>query len=176
MKNKGFTLIELLVVVAIIGILATVVLASLGSARSRAQDAKVKTLMQQMTVQAELFNLEYGSYRNTNAGFAADGSGPCRDLDTVPDGSVFDSTLNNNIVDLVVQVYDVSSLTAERVVCGVGNASAGDSWAFAAPLKNPETGTTGWCVDSSGKSQAINRNFSGTNPGVGGGASLATCS
>lgn len=48
MKNKGFTLIELLVVVAIIGVLATVVLASLGTARNKAKISKTELVLNQI--------------------------------------------------------------------------------------------------------------------------------
>lgn len=55
LQNRGFTLIELLVVIAIIGILSSVVLASLSTARTRGQIAAVQADLSGMRAQAELY-------------------------------------------------------------------------------------------------------------------------
>jgi prepilin-type N-terminal cleavage/methylation domain-containing protein len=54
-KQKGFTLIELLVVIAIIGILSSVVLTSLNSARKKGQDGKVKSQVTQIAAAAAIY-------------------------------------------------------------------------------------------------------------------------
>lgn len=54
-RNKGFTLIELLVVIAIIGILSSVVLASLNSARKKARDARRVADIKQLQLAEEMY-------------------------------------------------------------------------------------------------------------------------
>ncbi len=71
MKNlkRGFTLIELLVVIAIIGILSSVVLASLNSARNKGKDVAVKSNLSNIRSEASLF---YDDTASTYTGLCSD--------------------------------------------------------------------------------------------------------
>ncbi|MEI7513115.1 MAG: type II secretion system protein [bacterium] len=59
--TKGFTLIELLVVIAIIGILSSVVLASLNTARNKGKDAKFQSEVAGMRAATEMVYSDNGS-------------------------------------------------------------------------------------------------------------------
>lgn len=62
-KKRGFTLIELLVVIAIIGILSSIVLVSLNTARSKGKDAAIQGELSQLRSAAELYS-NGGNYAN----------------------------------------------------------------------------------------------------------------
>ncbi len=67
-KPNGFTLVELLVVVAIIGLLATLSVLALGSARVRARDAKRLADIKTVQTALELYSNDRGGYPVGQAG------------------------------------------------------------------------------------------------------------
>ncbi len=75
-RTRGFTLIELLVVIAIIGILSSVVLASLNSARQKGRDSRRIADIKQLQLALELFYDSCGVYPSTLATSATNSGCP----------------------------------------------------------------------------------------------------
>jgi len=131
-KNKGFTLIELLVVIAIIGVLASVVLASLNSARNKGIDAAVRSNLSNARAQAEIFYDNANTYVNV-CGSGTNAIGP----------AVLAAIRATN------STGTVSILTTQTATTATCNHFA-SSWVAQAPLKSV---SGHWCVDSSGNSR-----------------------
>ena len=72
--RRGFTLIELLVVIAIIGLLSSIVLVSLNSARSKSRDARRITDIRQVELALELYFDSNNSYPIASAWFGGQGN------------------------------------------------------------------------------------------------------
>lgn len=72
-KDRGFTLIELLVVIAIIGMLSSVVLASLNGARVKSRDARRIADLNQIRVALEMYFDDNGYYPRSGCGWDCNG-------------------------------------------------------------------------------------------------------
>lgn len=111
-SKKGFTLIELLVVIAIIGVLASIVLASLNTARRKGRDTRRIADLGQVRLALELYfdtgnNRSYppgnwAAMEGLLEGAAACGNAPC--MVNVP-------------ADPSTQTYVYQSLLADGTIC-----------------------------------------------------------
>jgi len=128
--SYGFTLIELLVVIAIIGILSSVVLASLNTARGKGDDAAAKEDLNNIRAQAEL------SYDNNTETYSL----VCSDTNVTKgitaaasaEGFTWTSTANNS-ADVTCTNSNTAWMAYVHLVKGAG---------------------TWWCVDNTGSSKS----------------------
>ncbi|MFA6177660.1 MAG: prepilin-type N-terminal cleavage/methylation domain-containing protein [Candidatus Paceibacterota bacterium] len=152
-KNKGFTLIELLVVVAIIGLLSSIVMASLNTARLKGKDSFLQEEALQMRILLEEEYSETGSYlglQSTTA-FWMDSSSDC-------DNAIFTGNHASEARSICKAIVANASVTWYGGKFFLGNSSnSKDKYSIliALPFKD-----TFFCIGSSG---AVSNTTNSTN-------------
>ncbi|MDQ5893443.1 MAG: hypothetical protein QG640_455 [Patescibacteria group bacterium] len=139
--NKGFTLIELLVVIAIIGILSSVVLASLSGARAKAGDTAIKANLATLRVQSEFYYDSHANKYGVMASSTITSAGLCS---ATPAGLYTDTTIQNALKTALIQSGNPTS-----AYC----ASTDTTWSVSIPMKSDSA--ISWCVGNIGKASTI---------------------
>lgn len=128
--TRGFTLVELLVVIAIIGILTSVILGSVNTARDKGVDATVRMNLKGVRDQMALYYDVNGL--------------------TYADACASDPNVANAVASSLVTVSAVPTLGGQ----GDGECVSTDTeWAVWVNLKSDASNA--WCVDSAGMSDTI---------------------
>lgn len=135
-KSLGFTLIELLIVVAIIGILATLLMANFIGVRQRARDAQRKSDIRQIQSALELYRSDIGNYpvSLSSCGSSLTGGTP-------------------------VNTY------MQKIPCDPSGSSyynSGNYYYVSGGATPPTTYTIGGCLENTADSQGVNTNPGGS--------------
>jgi len=162
MKKNGFTLMELLVVIAIIGILSSIVIASMTSARQKARDTKrisdIKQLQLALALYADANSNHYPATLSTCAQTTCLASTYIPAIPTPPTGGSYTyaalaasaggtpciSYHLGAVLETNSSVLQDDSDAAAGLVCGSSTDFAGTD----GPSNSAcGTGTTGYCFD-----------------------------
>lgn len=107
--SRGFTLIELLIVVAIIGILASMIIANVSGSRSKASDAKIKSDLNQLKTAMQIYYNDHQAFPPVSgSNFTG-----CPDIAACAPGSVFSSDDGTSIYMKEVPSYEVYTLSGD---------------------------------------------------------------
>lgn len=143
-KSRGFTIMELLVVIAIIGILSTVVLIFIRSARDDARAVSAKSQLSQIRSQAQIFYNSHSRKYNTGLPIDNTGAGDVCVSEGPGNQSLLNSDVDGSVNELMLGIqHSLGPSLSNTLKCYV----SADLYSFSATL-NDEGDT--FCVDSSG--------------------------
>lgn len=133
-NNKGFTLIELLVVIAIIGLLSTLAVVALGSARQKANDSKRLSDIKQVQTALELYYTDHNAYPSASGNLGDTNLACLNSADgftTANCASPYMGLVPTDPVSTQNYTYALSSSTGNYTITatletGAGGFSAGD--------------------------------------------------
>ncbi len=163
--KKGFTLIELLVVISIIGLLSSVVLASVSTARNKAKDSAIIQMAKQLQILMTMQYSDVGSYAGMQPSWIISNNNICRTGVNMPlSATNVDADYRDKVIEICNKVNELVPITQpNRLYVGmVSNsdlfpptpfvsADITQSFTVIAAL-NSNNGNDYYCIGHNGKS------------------------